>query len=194
MVKVKVSLDDKRDEFLIHKSFICFYSPYFTAAFNGPFKEGESQASELEDMCPIAFSVFVNWIYTQRIERTEGKVLLREALLELWLLAERLLIPRLQNETMTLLAKDALPPSQITERFARLYEKTAEGSPLRRFFVVRMTHEWPNGLFGASNYPHLMLVDMFNLASSGIVFSRLTEEETKKLYHVEEKVVRITLV
>lgn len=195
MVKLKVSLDNESDEFLIHKSFICFYSPYFAAAFNGPFKEGESQTSELEDVCPIAFGLFVSWLYSQRVEYINGNILMREEPLELLLLAERLLIPRLQNETITLLAKDAFPKSPISKKFGRLYENTVEGSPLRRFFIARQTGPWyaTDGLVDSDDYPRQMLLDMFILASTGYKHKRITEE-IKKTYHVGEKDVRFALV
>jgi hypothetical protein len=38
----------------IHKSFICYYSPYFNAVFNGNFAEGDTKRVELENAPPAA--------------------------------------------------------------------------------------------------------------------------------------------
>jgi len=58
-------VDEKGNKatFIVHKVFICHYSPYFDAAFNGDFVEGSTQAMDLEFTSIDAFALFVNWIY-----------------------------------------------------------------------------------------------------------------------------------
>jgi hypothetical protein len=46
----------------VHKNFICYYSPFFDAAFNGNFTEGDTQSMKLGDTCTEAFGIFVNWL------------------------------------------------------------------------------------------------------------------------------------
>ncbi|CAG8976468.1 hypothetical protein HYALB_00008058 [Hymenoscyphus albidus] len=170
IVVVKVSLDDSSKEFLVHQSFLCFYSHYFTAALEGPFQEGQSQTVHLEEMCPTAFSIFVNWLYCQRIERSNKEPLLRENLLELWLLADRLNIPRLQNEAMSILGADAFPDTddihgiELCRKFERMYDNTMDDSPLQRFFLDRLTCQTNVKLVPEQNVPKQMLMDMLNLA------------------------------
>lgn len=190
-VKINVSLKEDTKEFLIHKSFLCFYSPYFKAALNDSFKEGESQSVVLEDMCPVAFAIFANWLYFQRIECANDDELTHENCLELWLLAERLIIPRLQNEAMTALHNF---PSILMERecFVRLCENTLEGSPLRKYLVFRYTAKTDDKInYGV--FPPDMLTDMLNLAGPQLPSVYQCTGEEVKAYHVEEQLVRFTL-
>jgi len=86
-------------------------------AFNSEFKEGRTQKYKLEDTNPDKFRVFVQWLYNQTLTyiyceedvkiysedhgaRCEKETISR---IELWVLAEKLLIPQLQNKAMTLL-------------------------------------------------------------------------------------------
>lgn len=197
MVTIKVSLDEAEDTFAVHKNFICFYSPYFKAAFNGSFEEGESQTLNLEDASPSAFAIFVNWLYTQRIEEPNSDKLTMSNLLELWLLADRILIPRLQNETLAILNK-ARYEHYSGGKFKRVYDNTHEGSPLREYLVSLAGTKCGANIKYPESYPHEMLVDIVNYgraekrtqASSKWV--RYSEEELKKFY-VEEQGVSTKL-
>jgi hypothetical protein len=124
----------KRKVFVVHKNFICHYSPYFDAAFNGNFEEARSQALDLEDINPFMFEMFVSWIYTQDVCYPDGEA---GYLILLWLLAERFLVPRLQNQTLELLHKEQgrsnkLPGADLVRV---LYENTTEASPLRKYVI-----------------------------------------------------------
>jgi hypothetical protein len=87
-------------------------------AFNSEFKESRTQKYEIEDTNPDTFRIFVQWLYSQKlthihydehwelevddvhnIDCTKGTI----SRIELWVLAEKLLIPQLQNEVMRLL-------------------------------------------------------------------------------------------
>jgi hypothetical protein len=75
--------------FLIHKDFICHYSEFFAAAFDGQFKEGQTQAMTLDDIDPAAFALLVDWFYYQRVE-SDGVDL--PTLARLWIMGGRFLI------------------------------------------------------------------------------------------------------
>lgn len=109
MVAINVSLEAECEAecFYVHKNFITHYSPYFNAAFNGNFAEGQSQKLDLEDTEPHVFGTFVNWLYSQDIENAEGEVPDDSTLVNLWLLADKCLVPRLQNQVMRALDKRA---------------------------------------------------------------------------------------
>jgi BTB/POZ domain len=51
---------------LIHKDVICRYPPFFRAAFDGKFKEGDSQEMTLDVDIRI-FGIFVHYIYTRSV-------------------------------------------------------------------------------------------------------------------------------
>ena len=48
----------------IHKDYICYYSPFFDPAFNGNFKEEQTQTMEFDDVDVTAFGVLSGWLYS----------------------------------------------------------------------------------------------------------------------------------
>jgi hypothetical protein len=81
-------------------------------------------------------------------------------LVNVWLLADRVMVPRLQEEALLLLEnagrKDReFPPSQ----YERIYRKTTQDSPLRKCIV----NMWPDRIISNSDlYPRELLVDIIN--------------------------------
>ena len=60
--------DEKKQIFTINKAIICHYSPFFRAAFNSNFIEGETQSMRLEDVDANTFGLLQHWLYTQKVE------------------------------------------------------------------------------------------------------------------------------
>jgi BTB/POZ domain-containing protein len=87
-------------KFVIHKAFICYYSPFFSAAFNGKFEEGNTQNMELDDVDPQVFGILANWLYSQDVSDAEKKTPDLVACAELWVLGDRFLMRKLQNDTI----------------------------------------------------------------------------------------------
>jgi hypothetical protein len=119
----------------IHKSFICYYSPYFNREFNGYFAEGKTQRVELEDAPPAAFNLFVKWLYTQEIAEEEMDFLIGDItnLVDAWILADQFIVPRLQNQLLWSMSSRRGKVS--FESCIRAYEKTAPGSRLRSYII-----------------------------------------------------------
>ncbi|KAF8852848.1 hypothetical protein BDZ45DRAFT_749143 [Acephala macrosclerotiorum] len=90
------------ESFTVLKSFICHHSPFFKAAFNGPYLEGQSQSITLEDLDANVFALFVEWLYTQNVpaEHNTGEKVTMLQYAKLWVLAKRFVIPTLQNIVM----------------------------------------------------------------------------------------------
>jgi hypothetical protein len=86
-------------KFTIHKNKICSHSPFFSAAFNSNFIEGTSQEMTL-DVDLEAFGIIVNWMYTKDIVASNGEQPGLCTLARVWILADRFLIPKLQNQAM----------------------------------------------------------------------------------------------
>ena len=170
MVTVNVTgVNNRRYEsFSIHKNFICHYSPYFNAAFNGSFIEGETQSLDMEAN-PRVFSVFVNWIYSQKLEEEDIEDLDSDAQFQLWILADRLLVPKLQNATMRLLLLNKRRPSLKRGTLQYVYENTTKGSPLRTRLVEHYTSR---GSFTKprdyENWPSEMLADMVRVLGQSL--------------------------
>jgi hypothetical protein len=164
---VKVSSPDhKMQPFRVHKNYICHYSPYFDAAFNGSFIEGETQVLELEDTEPKIFGIFVNWLYTQDIIDEEGRPASCSDCINLWILADKILVPVLQNQTLGQL--EVVRISSSKKRFSsaifhRVWDNTTEDSPLRAYLVEVMIRKPKRGKIAfPGDYPHGMLVAMIN--------------------------------
>ncbi|TVY19576.1 hypothetical protein LARI1_G003408 [Lachnellula arida] len=181
------------EKYTIHKNFICYYSGYFDAAFNSSFKEGESQEVYLEDTRPLAFGIFVNWMYTQKLVSIEGPPFLinSESYAFLWVFAEMRMIPMLQNQALReldqLRVKYGMGGYSV---FRFSYENTTNGSPLRRYLV----DNWDNRTIDVGDdYPRELLVDLVNSFKSRRQNQpgRLSEAELEQYFVDEEPVRRI---
>ena len=130
------------ETFTVHKKFICHYSPYFDAAFNGNFIEGVTQKSEIEGH-PAVFSAFVSWIYTQKLEKDVVDTLRHRDLYFFWIMADRFMVPRLQNQIMENLYLNGKGghPAYTRSFLEYVYENTAKGSPLRKQLVEAFTRK-----------------------------------------------------
>jgi hypothetical protein len=88
--------DSSTPKFLIH---VISHHSCFFAAFNGNFIEGTTQAMAL-DVDEKAFGVIANWFYNRAVVSEVGDRPSVVILAKVWILAERLLMPRLQNRAM----------------------------------------------------------------------------------------------
>lgn len=101
-------------KFIVHKDYACHYSPVFKAAFASQFLEGQTQEYRLEDTTEEVLRILVQWLYTQELdsppiwkedkelsesEKADGKQY-HVSLVRLWILADSLLMSRLQNIVM----------------------------------------------------------------------------------------------
>jgi hypothetical protein len=64
LATVTVGTGPKQHTFSIHKQLLAQASPYFDRALNGPFLESTSNTLTLERLCPIAFEVLYQWLYS----------------------------------------------------------------------------------------------------------------------------------
>jgi len=106
----------------------------------------------LESTQPEVFGLLVEWLYTQDIpethctdenieehDRNEQELPSTAHLVNLWLLAEYLQIPKLQNKALNVLRERVLRNSAFhSSLFHLVYEKTMDDSVLRKFFVDMM--------------------------------------------------------
>lgn len=112
-VTITVSTGADETEFVLHKNMICDHSPFFKAAFTGMFKEGSTQAMTLEDVGSASFGLLVRWLYTkevyvcepgeEKLAQNGGTNILETSIIhltDLYLLAERFIMPILQDMAM----------------------------------------------------------------------------------------------
>lgn len=176
MVQVHVSDSDNDDvkhqqakeTFTIHKDIICYYSPFFDGAFNREFEEGVSQEVHLRDVQPACFSIFVDWLYSQTVTMIDldtESLNEFECLVRLWVLADRLLLPRLQNATLRALAQTSLKLNRAPHTaYKYVYSNTADASPLRRYCTALYVMSCRNKSYVSEldSCPRQMLVDIIN--------------------------------
>ena len=137
MVTLVVGGSDNPVKFTLHKDFACHYSPVFHAAFNSNFIEGQTQTYHLEDAQDKVVTLLVKWIYTRRIATTDNDTDYGN-LITLWILADKLCIPALQNAIIDQLFKIMPKPGcriTIIGSLEKIYNETAGGCQLQKFAV-----------------------------------------------------------
>ncbi|PVH87826.1 hypothetical protein DL98DRAFT_581062 [Cadophora sp. DSE1049] len=108
MVTFIVGAEPDKQSFLVHKHLASAHSSFFKAAFESPMVEGTTQTMRLEDVEVETFGVLVHWMYTGEIKAGLGSFTNDKGaqdydltkLAKVWKLAERVLMPRLQNATI----------------------------------------------------------------------------------------------
>lgn len=143
--------------------------PFFNTAFNSCFKETEIQEMELEDVYPVTFGILGNWLYKQTLEEEIGWVDDLATLLDLWLLADRFLVPRLQNQALTLLEnvrglKRPHGRPILVHMFKMIYDNASEDTPLRKYIAATWHNRVidPDDPNDVSHYPPGLVLDYEN--------------------------------
>ena len=96
--------------------------------------EGQTQTMEYPNTDPRVFGIFVEWIYTQTLGRDCYKAESASRIVELWILADHLLIPALQNLAIRVLCGyNYWFPDLETLQMA--YANTGLESPIRRLLI-----------------------------------------------------------
>ena len=128
---------------MVHKEFAVYHSPVLKAAFNSDFIEGQTQTYTLKEPSEITGRLLVHWLYFQQLDiidhddwELNGDSDEDLALMQLWILADKLIIPRLQNEVTRKMHQLALDEKYVPRNsLPYLYENTPKDSLLRRFVV-----------------------------------------------------------
>jgi hypothetical protein len=129
--------------FKVHKEFACHYSPFLKAAFNSNFVEGQTQTYQCQDTSEVAVRLLIHWFYTQTLDTkpfnaNDRQAVLAEdrSLVKLWILADKMLIPRLQNLVVEkLVSLRSQANITLTHCIDYIYKHTAKGSPLPRLLL-----------------------------------------------------------
>lgn len=90
----------------------------------------------LEDVDVDVFGLFVSWLYTEQLVNKRGKPPFQHRSMGLWILANRLRMPRLCNDALDALELRRRQEGGIqTRSFVYVYSNTTEEDPLRRYVV-----------------------------------------------------------
>jgi hypothetical protein len=160
LVTFYIGTGESLTEFQVHKEVACDSSPVLKAAFNSTFVEGQTQTYRLEDTTANAFRHLVQWFYSKSMNfesHFENHVPRNSAdwnshqapcrkksrtLVDLWILADKLLIPEVQNlvieEIIAAYRTGCL--GSIAYQVNHVYENTEPGTALRR--VIATLFSW----------------------------------------------------
>ncbi|KAH7363881.1 hypothetical protein BKA65DRAFT_472250 [Rhexocercosporidium sp. MPI-PUGE-AT-0058] len=196
------------NRFVVHKDFACHYAPVLEAAFNGKFIEGHTQVYKFQDTGEEAVRLLVHWLYTQKLDTIVLNDLHKQggsenhskhlnsqsrAMVELWVLCERLLIPRLQNEIITEIERVRKHTQVISiSNLKYVYENTPSDSPLRRVHVDYCVAHCISSISYSKypdRYPQEMLLDMvkrFTKVISNAQRFKVSPGGNMAAYHVVE--------
>lgn len=127
--------------YVVHKDVLCNQSPFFSAALNGHFIEGETQQLDLPDCDIKTFDHVILWLYQQRLEPLsyffkDGKATYF-TLLDLYATADQLDIEGLRNAVVDRVAGLAEETNSVptpTDTHI-LYESIRESAPLRELIL-----------------------------------------------------------
>ena len=142
-------------KFIVHKKFACDASPVLNAAFNSSFVEGQTQEYALTDTTKGAVSLFAEWIYTRNIvvllpENAEDlNVHKTQAdLLNLWILADKLLVPQLQNRALLLFEDHHVKHGCIPIGLCiNVWSNTGDDCGLRRYLTNILVRQLPKEVY-----------------------------------------------
>jgi hypothetical protein len=132
---------DTKTKFVVHKSFACHYSPVLKEFFATLTVEGRLRKYRLRGTSSNTAQLLVQWIYTQKVdvrritEQPAGEVK-SQSLVSLWVLAEKLQIPRLQNAVireLQALRDRGEPVPTLSLKY--MYENFPRANPLRRLLL-----------------------------------------------------------
>jgi hypothetical protein len=156
--------------FKVHRDFACHYSPVLKAAFNSDFIEGQSQEYRL-DVDEEVVRLLVEWFYTQTLNTRQPDEKLDDAasmeedlfLAKLWVLADKLLLPQLQNQVLDRLQEIWEAAQRIDTRCIRyVNNNTPPGSPLRRWYAHKCASSLDENWLEdhSDQYPHKLLIEL----------------------------------
>lgn len=140
------------------------FSPFFSAAFNSNFAEGKTQSMRMVDVEAKTFGLLVHWMYEHEIEGGKDVGILQLA--KLWTLADRCVIPKLQNEAMDLIyalisSKDERPNNADVEKFLHFAYLSNVDTPLKRLAAHRFAYSNEKSLrCWAPRLPDGMMADI----------------------------------
>ncbi len=139
---IYVKVGSEQQSFGLHKALLCQRSAYFKAALNGNFKEAEDGIVGLNDEDPHLFQIFNQWLYTgallfdsQDLDPDEKNSAQWSAMLNLYVFAEKRVIPRLQNDLIDTMWKFFLEDYFPAIEVIPAWDQTAKSSPLHAFLV-----------------------------------------------------------
>ncbi|KAL8873768.1 MAG: hypothetical protein Q9174_000807 [Haloplaca sp. 1 TL-2023] len=139
-VKVGPMTGDKdcQEEFCVHTDLLCHYSPFFKAATSGNWTEAKTGVVNLPYDEPRIFEIFQGYIYAGSLDLRAEQASDASLLVALWVFADKLQFPGLQNQAIEALRRQQACTSPREFRLKDIqyaFDNTTEASPLRKFII-----------------------------------------------------------
>jgi len=158
-------------EFEVDKTLLCSRSPFFQAAFNGPWQESMTNSVSLPEQSPASFAIYIRWIYRELITvevTQEQDVDESPELLPLYALAEAI-----QDQDFADAVVDASIRSYklhltwyLCSYSCNIYRVTPTGSPMRSLHVDMLLFGGHDVDIRDEKLPRDFVHDMFERLSS----------------------------
>ncbi|KAI9054889.1 hypothetical protein LZ554_002033 [Drepanopeziza brunnea f. sp. 'monogermtubi'] len=118
--------------FKVHTDLICSKVPFFKAMFKGNFKEAATQTATLPEDDPLAFELFLGWLYRETVDEISDATLY---LIKLFGFAEKYTVVTLMDNTMDVLVVALKEKNLLFLQFhmEEIYQITHESSKMRVF-------------------------------------------------------------
>jgi hypothetical protein len=121
--------------FGVYQDFLDFYCPVLANALLNA-ADISATPEILADVDVDVFGLFVQWLYTLSLLNKNSQPAYQHRSMALWVLAKRLQMPVLQNDSLDVLEERRRMEGTIqTKTFAYVYANTVKGDPLRLYLV-----------------------------------------------------------
>ncbi|CZR66762.1 uncharacterized protein PAC_16663 [Phialocephala subalpina] len=154
VVNITIGTGDLQKSFNVHKTPLCKKIPYFDKMFNGSFEEASTQRATFPEDHLVPFMLLIGWVYTKTIEipkslecdgsEEDPAPHPTTHLLRLFVLAEKLMVPKLADATIDLLSKYCAASCILPhiEYLNEEYKETPEDSKLRLWIARAIAHQF----------------------------------------------------
>ncbi|PVH85700.1 hypothetical protein DL98DRAFT_605307 [Cadophora sp. DSE1049] len=140
---VTIYVGPKRKQFSVHKKLLRSSAPFFDKAVQeNAFKEGAEGVLELPDDHPVAFALYVEWIYRATIPDGHSQSYV-DGLYNLWIFSDRLCLPTttlkdtVMDKIQDVSSTYNLEPSTAMVRM--VFDQTPKRSHLRLYCIDVIT-------------------------------------------------------
>lgn len=137
---VTITVGSDKVPFTVHETLLRATTPFFDKALSGGFAEAETRTISLPVDEPEIFLEYIRYIYAgcpAKLGLGEASVLNLLVCVKLWVLADKLLCPKLQNSaTVALITYQKLVPNRLSRDTLRyVWDRTADGCKLRKLLM-----------------------------------------------------------
>jgi hypothetical protein len=194
MVTITVDKDANMKTFQMYRGLLCFHSEYFKNLFEGRFREAQSDTHEMPETAVSTFHMFYSWVCTGTISDIDGACdsgIGAEPIISLYAFADYHVIEELKNRAAELFfIRTAEVWRCCFTGTPGLYDRTAEGSPLRRLHVDNLLeiYDFQEMRAMLPDLPLEFIADVFETAKArGLVCGRPSFRTRPSWYEDKKK-------